>query len=134
MITFPEYHCDVSKIEFTIDCIINLDKHDYPRIDSNGSKIWRNKEGQVHRVNGPAKIYDNGTFEYWVNDKFHREDGPAIVYYDGSEEYYQEDKRHRLDGPAVIYADGYKSYWVGGEIHRVDGPARIRADGREEYY
>lgn len=34
--------------------------------------------GFLHRVNGPAVEFINGTKEWWVNGKLHREDGPAI--------------------------------------------------------
>jgi len=69
ILTFPYYHRDPSKIDFTIDCIINLDKHDYPVIDSQGNKIWLNKEGRRHRLDGPAIIYFNGVGEYWEYGK-----------------------------------------------------------------
>lgn len=34
----------------------------------------------------------------------HRENGPAVEYEDGSEEWYLEGKLHRVDGPAIIDA------------------------------
>jgi hypothetical protein len=44
----------------------------------------------------------------------HREDGPAVEYVDGSKSWYKNDKRHRIDGPAVIDVDGEKEWWVNG--------------------
>ena len=55
--------------------------------------------------------------------QLHREDGPAIEYADGSKAWYINDKRHREDGPAVEYADGGKEWWINDKRHREDGPA-----------
>ncbi len=41
--------------------------------------IWRTPDGRVHRVNGPAKIYDNGVLAYFEYDELHRTDGPACI-------------------------------------------------------
>lgn len=48
----------------------------------------------------------------WYNkkDQLHRLDGPAVEYTDGSKVWYVEHKLHRLDGPAAEYASGDK-YW-----------------------
>jgi hypothetical protein len=43
----------------------------------------------------------SGDKEWWLNDKLHREDGPAVEYTDGSTGWYLNDKLHREDGPAV---------------------------------
>jgi len=114
MFSFPEYNWDVSKIDFMINKIINLDRYDYPETDSNGSKIWKNKEGQVHRTDGPAIIYADGTQVYYIEGQWHRTDGPAVIYPDGTEFYLQNGKRHRTDGPAVIESDGHEEYWKNG--------------------
>lgn len=45
---------------------------------------YYNHQNQLHRIDGPAVEYADGTKEYWLNDKLHRSDGPAIEYYDGS--------------------------------------------------
>jgi len=72
----------------------------------------------------------------WYNDKnqLHRLDGPAIEYANGSKSWLVEGKCHRLDGPAIEYADGSKSWWVEGKCHRLDGPAFEKADGCKEWY
>jgi hypothetical protein len=38
--------------------------------------------------------------------RLHRVDGPAIVWADGTQEWWVEGQLHRVDGPAIIYADG----------------------------
>jgi hypothetical protein len=45
----------------------------------------------------------------------HREDGPAIEWWDGSKSWYLNGKRHREDGPAVECWDGRKSWCLNGE-------------------
>jgi hypothetical protein len=51
--------------------------------------------------------------ETWVKDgKLHREDGPAIVWKDGSVEWWHKGERHREDGPAYIGSKGIKIYYL----------------------
>ena len=40
----------------------------------------------------------------------HREDGPAIEFADGTKCWYRNGQRHREDGPAIEHANGDK-YW-----------------------
>jgi hypothetical protein len=100
--------------------------------DNYGEFWYLNNE--LHREDGPAVIYVDGTQVWHLNGKMHREDGPAIIYADGAQEWFINGKLHREDGPAVIYPDGYQVWWVNGRIHREDGPAVIRADGFQEWW
>ena len=50
----------------------------------NGNKIWRNEKGQIHRKNGPAIVRANVDKEWWQNDKLHRIDGPAVEFNNGT--------------------------------------------------
>ena len=74
----------------------------------------------------------------WFKDAkckvLHRENGPAIEYADGSKCWYQNGQRHRTDGPAIERADGTKCWYQNGHLHRTDGPAIERADGTKEWY
>ncbi len=56
-----------------------------------------------------VKVYDDRT-EWYLNGELHRENGPAIEYADGTKVWHLNGNRHRVDGPAVEYADGSK-YW-----------------------
>jgi len=80
-------------------------------IDEFGTKTWMNKNGKLHRL-----------------------DGPAIEYTDGIKYWYQNGLRHRLDGPAIEFPNGGKEWWVNGVIHREDGPAFIFSSGRKSWY
>ncbi len=80
-----------------------------PEIDSDGTKKWYNKKGLLHRKDGPAIEYSNGTKSWFLNGKCHREDGPAIEWNDGTKSWYLNGLRHREDGPAIEWATG--TYW-----------------------
>ena len=48
-------------------------------------------------------------------NKLHREDGPAVEYAQGSKSWYLNGKRHREDGPACEYTDGTKYWYLNDE-------------------
>ena len=56
----------------------------------------------------------NNSSKRWYNEhnELHREDGPAVIWRDGTKFWYMNGKLHRLDGPAVEYADGTCYYWI----------------------
>ncbi len=61
-------------------------------------------------------ILESGNIIYKNKDgEFHRDDGPAIEYENGDKIWYRYDKRHRDDGPAVEYINGYESWWLDGK-------------------
>lgn len=90
--------------------------------------------GKLHRLDGPAVVFSNGTKQWYQNNKFHRLDGPAIISVDGTKHWFVNGMRHRLDGPAIEWADGTKEWYIDGNRHRLDGPAIERADGTKEWW
>lgn len=57
--------------------------------------------------------YSCGDKEWFDKDGcLHREDGPAVVWISGREEWIIHGERHRIDGPAIVFLDGTKEYWV----------------------
>jgi hypothetical protein len=74
---------------------------------------WQNN--QLHRTNGPAIEYSNGTRSWYQNGQYHRIDGPAIEYPNGNKIWYKNDQLHRTDGPAVEYVSGYNEWWFEGK-------------------
>jgi len=56
-----------------------------PHIDRFGNRQWFNEKTKLHRIDGPAEIYESGYKAWWINGKRHRDDGPAVVYSDGTE-------------------------------------------------
>lgn len=53
-----------------------------------GTTRYRNSDGQLHRIDGPALEWYSGTQEWYKNGVLHRTDGPAIEFYDGSNEWH----------------------------------------------
>ena len=61
-------------------------------IDKGSSKVYI-KNGQKHRINGPAETHLNG-YEAWFKEGvMHREGGkPAVTHPNGSTEYWENGK------------------------------------------
>ena len=76
---------------------------------------WFNKANQLHRLDGPAVEYADGTKFWYKNEKLHRLDGPALEYSNGTKAWYQNGNLHRLDGPAIEYNNGSKEWWIEGK-------------------
>lgn len=52
---------------------------------------------------------------YWYYDgELHREDGPAIDWSDGSQFWFKHGKLHRLEGPAVISSIHGTGWYIEG--------------------
>ena len=60
---------------------------------------------RAHSVMSEVVTYPNGTKE-WYNsyDELHREDGPAAIWYEGTKQWFRDGLLHRQDGPAIIYS------------------------------
>lgn len=60
-------------------------------VDEDGTVLYYNSEGKLHRETGPAAVYDDGLQQYWLNGKIHRDDGPAMIWPDGRQQYWIND-------------------------------------------
>ena len=58
--------------------------------------------------------YHGNRFYYNNAGLLHRTDGPAIVYADGSKSWYQNELLHRTDGPAIDWIHGRKEWHING--------------------
>ena len=67
------------------ECTVEIYRH--------GNRYWLNKEGELHREDGPAFEGADGYKAWWLNNKRHREDGPAIESVNGNKWWYLNDKR-----------------------------------------
>ena len=86
-----------------------------PKIDTFGNKHWYNKNYRLHREDGPAIEYADGTKAWYLNGKMHREDGPAFED-DSYKAWYLNGNRHRIDGPAIEYLNNFtKDYFINGK-------------------
>ena len=80
-----------------------------------------------------VKVFEDRT-EWFLNGLLHREDGAAREWADGSKEWYKNGKCHRLDGPACEYANGNTFWYKNGLCHREDGPAIEYSNGNKFWY
>ena len=78
-------------------------------------KEYRNEQGQLHRLDGPAVEWADGGKRWYVDGKPHRIDGPAVEWSGGHKSWYVYGKRHRTDGPTLEWDDGHKSWYVDGK-------------------
>ena len=62
-----------------------------PVVDRRGNKHWYNENNKLHREDGPAAEYTNGSKVWYIDGKLHREDGPAIEWA-GDKSWYINDK------------------------------------------
>lgn len=66
----------------------------------------------------------HGGWLYRLDGHLHRLDGPAVTWRDGTELWYRHGKLHRDDGPAVSGGIHGDEYWLDGV--RTDAPASPR--------
>jgi hypothetical protein len=85
-----------------------------PQTDKYGNRYWYNSQGQLHRKDGPACEYSNGTRAWWVNGMLHRTDSPAVEQANGTREWWLNGRRHRVDGPAIVWDDGDREWYLNG--------------------
>ena len=124
----------LSSPEF-LDRMVSEMKTQYILKNDNVTVYYSDKEmKKVHREDGPAIEYSDGSKDWYLNGKLHREDGPAEEYSDGTKFWYLNGKLHREDGPAEEYLDGTKFWYLNGELHREDGPAEEYSDGTKYWY
>jgi hypothetical protein len=71
---------------------------------------------------------DSETIYYTLDGEYHREDGPAVIYDCGREEWYRHGMLDREDGPAVTNYEDEKYWYKNGMLHREDGPAIEEGD------
>jgi hypothetical protein len=81
-------------------------------VDEYGTKQWRNKDGEFHRIGGPAYESHNGDKGWFTKGRFHRIDGPAVEI-DGYKVWYHCGEKHRIDGPAV-YEGEVRQFYLRG--------------------
>ena len=99
-------------------------------VDVYDTRRYYNSAGELHREDGPAIEWPNGSKEWWQNGKRHREDGPAYERPDGTKEWWYNNLRHCTTGPAVIYASGYKCWFLNGvEYTESNYPTKLAALG-----
>lgn len=65
-----------------------------------------------HRI---AVCQRTGIRRYYNHSgQLHREDGPAVIWRDGSEAWFHNGKLHRTTGPAVALTNRTTTWWIHG--------------------
>ena len=62
-------------------------------------------------------IDDKGNKRWYLNDYLHRIDGPAVEWADGTREWYLYGLLHRIDGSAIEWSYGDKQWWLYNHIY-----------------
>ena len=70
-----------------------------------------------------------GTIKWYQCDILHREEGPAVEYLDGSKEWWLSGKLNRVE-----WSNGAKFWYKDDEFHREDGPAIVYSNNEKEWY
>ena len=58
------------------------------KVNDLGDIRYYNKDGQLHRICGPAIVWSSGTMWWFCHGKRHRINGPAIEQSDGKMRWY----------------------------------------------
>ena len=71
----------------------------------------------------PSRTLFEGT-KIWLDSHgyMHRDNGPAYVRPDGYKSWYQHGNRHRKDGPAVEWPSGRCEWYLNGSFIRQEDP------------
>ncbi|MDA8453677.1 hypothetical protein M4R22_02760 [Acidovorax sp. GBBC 3334] len=102
-------------------------------VEFDEGKIWF-ANGEPHRKDGPAIVWNNGREDWFLKGKRHRENGPALTHLNGIKEWYVDGLMHREDGPAFEAPNGRKEWYLNGLPHRSDGPAVEDPNGMTEWF
>ena len=88
----------------------------YVIVDEHSTRWYKDAKCKVlHRENGPAIEWCNGTKGWYQNGLLHRADGPAIECADGPRLWCRNGQLHRTEGAAVEWCDGTKRWYINGE-------------------
>ena len=113
---------------------VRITKETYVWTNETEEGVFHYRDGKLHREDGPAVEYADGSKHWMMNGELHREDGPAAEMHNGTKQYWLNGKMHRYDGPAVECADGSKHWMLNGFHHREDGPAFEGATGETQWF
>jgi len=74
------------------------------KINEYSTKRYFNDKEELHRLDGPAVEYLNGSKFWHINEKSHRNIDPSEEYSDGEKRWFIINKRHRIGG--LFCSDG----------------------------
>jgi len=65
-----------------------MKNYHYKKIDENGNTLYYNEQNELHRLDGPALEYANGSKVWLQNGKWHRLAGPTFEWAIGTKWWY----------------------------------------------
>jgi hypothetical protein len=105
-------------------------------------EAYYDAQGVLHKEDGPARIWNDGVEEWYINGRLHRDNDLPAFKGRNKQIWYQHGKVHRVGKPAVLYeyegANHTKreEWHVDGKCHKLDGPAILKIitspDSQEE--
>jgi hypothetical protein len=102
---------------------------DFPILEAYSKAVYSRKELQSYESLESLKISDPSSLGtaciHLKNNQIHRTEGPAVVFEDGSYIWYFRGKTSRQNGPALSFRYGVMEWHVNGLLHRTDGPALL---------
>ena len=72
-----------------------MEEHPKSYINEDGGKVWylpSKGKDHIHRLDGPAVEWEDGSKAWWVDNKIHRLDGPAVEFEEGSTHWWLNGK------------------------------------------
>ena len=124
-------------------------------VDEHGTRRYYNKDNILHRTNGPAVEYADGTKRWLQDGQYHRIDGPAMEYPTGDNRWFingkelteaefnqaskvtmsEQDVFDALKYRIEVDTRGTRWYRnVMGQLHRIGGPAVLYSTGAKHWY
>ena len=103
------------------------------RVAAGAKGEWLTDVGEQLYTPHPTGGYDhiqNGR-TYRRGGLLHREDGPAVIWPDGTQLHYEDGKLHREDGPAVHGGRGPDEWWREGRRVDVAFDDAVEADDEQ---
>jgi hypothetical protein len=103
-----------------------------PVLDRYGTTSYYDDYGNLHRLDGPARIDRYNNKAWYLHGIDHRDNGPSYEGANGELHWKVQGNYHRTDGPALILSTGEKHWFLNGKRHRLDGAAIEWSDGRQD--
>ena len=89
------------------------------RIEHEAGRPHYSKQHSVQDAPGTYEVQGADTVKrYFKEGMLHREDGPAVIFKDGTQHWYKHGMLHRDGGPAVEYKNGRRTWYTEGKYVR----------------
>lgn len=72
--------------------------------------------GRMYKFPNGMHVINKGVKIYTKDGDKHRLNGPAEIHPDGLKIWYSKGIKHRIGGPAVVKPDGTEEYWENGKL------------------